>query len=265
MIPLYETFEDDVEIFHKKNLHVPPHLHKLLEFVYITEGTLELGLGQELYHMEQGDFAVVFPGLIHHTQVFCEGESRAVYLLSAPSCWEMYREQLLRSQPETPVIEKGKVHKDIVYALNTLSESTRGETQEVLKIFIQLILARSIPKMALVERKESGGEDLVYRSVAYIAEHFMEPLSLNAMAKDLYISPYTLSRMFSRIFHMNFNAYLNDYRMEYVVNKLRYTSLPVTEIWLGAGFESQRTFNRVFKEKYHMSPREYRKNMIQAV
>ena len=47
--------------------------------------------------------------------------------------------------------------------------------------------------------------------------------------------------------------------LEYVVNKLRYTSLPVTEIWLGAGFESQRTFNRVFKEKYHMSPREYRR------
>ncbi|MBR1742310.1 MAG: AraC family transcriptional regulator, partial [Lachnospiraceae bacterium] len=46
-----------------------------------------------------------------------------------------------------------------------------------------------------------------------------------------------------------------------VEHKLNYTTLPITEIWLEAGFESQRTFNRVFKEKYHMSPREYRKNI----
>ena len=47
----------------KKNLHIhlrtlahaSPHLHNSIEFIYITEGTLELGMGQELSHMEEGD------------------------------------------------------------------------------------------------------------------------------------------------------------------------------------------------------------------
>ena len=42
-------------------------------------------------------------------------------------------------------------------------------------------------------------------------------------------------------------------------NLLLYTDRSVTDIWLESGFESQRTFNRVFREKYHMSPRVYRK------
>ena len=33
------------------------------------------------------------------------------------------------------------------------------------------------------------------------------------------------------------------------------------DIAIQAGFESQRTFNRVFQERFHMSPREYRKSV----
>ena len=55
MFPVYEE--------KKKNLHIhlrtSPHLHNSIEFIYITEGTLELGMGQELYHMEEGDLAVI--------------------------------------------------------------------------------------------------------------------------------------------------------------------------------------------------------------
>ena len=54
----------------KESRHVRPHLHHALEFVYVTEGTLELGVGKELYHMEKGDLGVVFPDMIHHYQVF---------------------------------------------------------------------------------------------------------------------------------------------------------------------------------------------------
>ena len=38
-----------------------------------------------------------------------------------------------------------------------------------------------------------------------------------------------------------------------------YTNQTITDVYMNAGFESQRTFNRVFLEEYHMSPREYRK------
>ena len=78
------------------------------------------------------------------------------------------------------------------------------------------------------------------------------------MATDLGFSPYTLSRVFSGTFHKNFNQYLNEVRLEYACSLLLYTDQTITDVFMNAGFESQRTFNRVFSEKFHMSPREYR-------
>ena len=61
--------------------HVSPHLHNALEIVCVTEGTLEMGVGQELYHMEKGDIGFVFSDIIHHYQVFSEkNEQGRLYL-----------------------------------------------------------------------------------------------------------------------------------------------------------------------------------------
>lgn len=101
-------------------------------------------------------------------------------------------------------------------------------------------------------------DDIIYRTVTYIAEHFRESVTLTSMASDLGYSPYALSRVFSGTFHRNFNQYLNETRVEYAQALLLYTNQTITEVLENSGFESQRTFNRVFKEKYRMSPREYR-------
>ena len=44
---------DDIYRVSKTAKHVSPHLHNALEIVHVREGTLELGVGQELYHMEK--------------------------------------------------------------------------------------------------------------------------------------------------------------------------------------------------------------------
>ena len=54
----------------KKSIHVPPHLHDAIEMVFVIEGSVELGVGKDLYHLEKGDFGIVFPNVIHHYQVF---------------------------------------------------------------------------------------------------------------------------------------------------------------------------------------------------
>ena len=71
----YELKEDRMEIYEKASVHYPPHIHKSIECIYVTEGTLELGIGETLYHMETGDFGIVFPNVIHHYQVFGSPDS----------------------------------------------------------------------------------------------------------------------------------------------------------------------------------------------
>ena len=105
-------------------------------------------------------------------------------------------------------------------------------------------------------------EDMKEEIVSYISVNFRKSFLLEDMAKDLGVSKYVLSSVFSKTFHRNFNQYLNDARLGYAKQRLENTNDPITTICLDSGYESQRTFNRVFKEKYMVSPSEYRKKLL---
>lgn len=263
MRPLYNHHERDLEIVNRKSGHVPPHIHRSMECVHVTGGSLELGIGQEFYHMEKGDFAVIFPDVIHHYQVFDPDGCTCTYLLASPVLGGDFIEALQKYCPENPVISGRELHPDIPYILNRLlSEAKKKEPEKfgstIHFAFIQIILARCLPCYQLIEKGMIDNDDLVYQTVSYLARNFTEEVTLTSMAKDLGISPYVLSRVFSGTFHMNFNQYLNDLRLNYASAMLIHTNQSITDVYLNAGFESQRTFNRVFKERFHMSPRDYR-------
>ena len=77
----FKETKEEVYAAQRVSKHVSPHLHNALEIVCVTEGTLEMGVGQELYHMEKGDIGFVFSDIIHHYQVLSEKTSRADYIL----------------------------------------------------------------------------------------------------------------------------------------------------------------------------------------
>lgn len=260
MLPLYEKTENELDICHVRSRHIAPHLHEVLECVYVTDGTLEIGIGKELYHMEKGDFAIVFPNLIHHYQVFDTKTCRAYYLWAAPSLCGLYLPLLRQSRPKNPVIPAALLHPDIQYALHSLLEyPADAEKTVIYSAFIRLILARSLPIYQLSDKPIHDNDDIIYQTVSYISNNFKRHITLTGMAKDLGFSPYALSRVFSGTFHKNFNHYLNDTRLDYACSLLQYSGRSITEILVSAGFDSPRTFNRVFHERFHMSPREYRK------
>lgn len=301
MIPLYQENLDAIQIREKDSNHFSPHLHKSIEIVYITKGQLELGIDTQLYHLDEGDLAIVFPDQIHHFQVFHPGKNRAIHLLAAPSYFGAYRELLITLQAKNPVIKKDLLDAEVLLALNKIMElagenttlhegrknldntslSTDKDTKALettslstgnvitpgqlntkntlLHSWIQILLSYTLQELTLIQRPNIHDYDLVYQTIAYVAEHFHEPLSLTSMAKDLGISQFTLSRVFSRTFHKNFNQYVNEIRLDYVTLLLKDSDTSVTEIMYDAGFQSQATFNRVFQEKYHMTPKQYRK------
>lgn len=292
MLTQYAENTDMLDAREIKSRHESPHLHKSVEFVYVTEGTLELGCGMDLYHMEQGDLGILFPNLIHHFQVFDDRQCRSVHILASSLCWGPFEHLLTTTQPENPVIPGAKLSPFLVNTLlflasafpakrrhrslkkteeASLTEAPSGNEQitkdEVrqksrtveIQALVQLILAEALPLYTLQDRHDSADYDIVYQAVDYIAQHFREKVTLTGMAKDLAVSPYALSRVFSSTFHRNFNRYLNEVRLDYACTLLARTDEPVTEVCLDAGFQSQQTFNRAFQERYHMSPRQYRR------
>ena len=256
----YEKREKGFSVEWKNSVHVPPHLHEDIEIVYVTDGTVEIGVGQELFHMEKGDFAIVFPNVIHHYQVFDPGENRAIYLFFDPSLAPNFFEELQKCSPAYPVIKAKNVHKDVVNAAKALAKE-KNCTSMLIHAYMQIILAHVFSEMNMVDKDKVGGNDIVYRAVEYVAKNFKEEIRLEKMAFDLGISKYILSRLFAKTFHCNFNQYINGVRLEYATTLIENKDYSITMIGYESGFESQRTFNRAFKERFKMTPREYREQI----
>lgn len=166
--------------------------------------------------------------------------------------------------PEYPIIKAEKVEPEVYRVINAILETEQSDIT-VAQAYLQIVLARCIGKLNLVEKSSVGSNDLIYQTVSYISANFKKKFSLEEMAKDLGVSKYVLSRLFSKTFHRNFNQYLNDARLNYACHRLENTSDSITNICLDSGFESQRTFNRVFKERYKISPSDYRSTCVKEM
>lgn len=92
----------------------------------------------------------------------------------------------------------------------------------------------------------------------YVAVNYSGHISLPEAAETIYMTPQSLSRLFRQSMGITFTQYVTNYRLEHAVELLLSTTLPILDIALNSGFSSVSQFNKSFKQKYGMSPGDYR-------
>lgn len=111
-----------------------------------------------------------------------------------------------------------------------------------------------------VEEQEAMGdkERLVFFVKSYINEHYGEELSLEMLGEQVGLHPVYLSKIFKETADVNLSGYIADVRMQKAAKLLEQTNLKVNEIMKQAGYQKSQYFSMKFKEKYGMTPKEYR-------
>jgi two-component system response regulator YesN len=82
----------------------------------------------------------------------------------------------------------------------------------------------------------------------YIRGHFGENLTLESVARQVFLSPYYLSHLFSEELGITFVEYLTSVRMEKARELLSGTSRSIVEIANQVGYEDASYFGKVFKK-----------------
>jgi two-component system response regulator YesN len=103
-----------------------------------------------------------------------------------------------------------------------------------------------------------GGGEIVHRVCEFLEEKYQENINLNSIADLFFITPPYLSRRFKEKTGITFGEYLEDIRMDKAQEYLINSEAPIADIAERVGYQDQAYFARVFKQKYHISPREYR-------
>ena len=93
----------------------------------------------------------------------------------------------------------------------------------------------------------------------FINTCFMNPLTAEFVASQLFVSPRQLSRLVKKRYGVSLRQAVTKKRVSVAAEMLREGGLPIAEIALSVGFGSVHSFYRAFSEEYGLSPQEYRR------
>ena len=93
----------------------------------------------------------------------------------------------------------------------------------------------------------------------FINTCFMNPLTAEFVASQLFVSPRQLSRLVKKRYGVSFRQAVTKKRVSVAAEMLREGGLPIADVALSVGFGSVHSFYRAFSEEYGLSPQEYRR------
>jgi len=135
-----------------------------------------------------------------------------------------------------------------IVALDSLAEAENKIGARLQRLVEQVVHAR--------QRRDTG---LIERAVAYINQNYHRDLSLDEVARHVYLSPCYFSRLFKQVRGENFIDYLTRMRMEEAKKLLLTTDYSVNEIASRVGYRDARYFGQVFKKQEGCTPTAFRK------
>ena len=110
----------------------------------------------------------------------------------------------------------------------------------------------------ITDTKRGNDNYIIYKVSSHIEKNYYENLSLEKIAKEYFINPQYLSRLFKIIMGTNFSQYLINTRVERAKILLKETNLKNDVIAYKTGFNSVNYFINCFNKKTGMTPKEYR-------
>ncbi|GGO03395.1 response regulator transcription factor [Saccharibacillus kuerlensis] len=122
---------------------------------------------------------------------------------------------------------------------------------------LENVLCRIESKVA--KHTDQPGDANMKRLLAYIDEHYAQPLSLTGLGRHFHFNPSYLSSYFAAHNKEGFSEYLNKIRVTKAEELLRGGELSISEISGRVGYSDPGYFTKVFKKHTGFSPSQYRR------
>ena len=291
----YQIFNSLRENYHDIRIHIlrnagqHAHLHRALEFLYVMEGEITYTLNNQSIRLQKGSMALALSNQIHSFRAD-EYAKLFVYVFSCDLV-ENFTKILGSRTGSTPEFTVNRQTKNFIlsnYILPLCAKAAPLEqpdsgsdlvhwlivdpqhsctrpippdaTSEISMLpFLYAICDGYLSSVKLVD-SQLKTDNIVHKLLIYISEHFTENITLNSVAAALGYEPHYVSRCFNNFIGIGFKQFLNNYRVDFAKKLLMDPTVSITAAAYTSGFQSIRSFNRIFQETLGMTPTEFRNN-----
>jgi AraC-like DNA-binding protein len=250
------------------------HWHHDIELILAAGGEIPVGIGGKIHRMRKGDLAIVGSGEIH----FYEGEPDAcdIHIIIFPphllgqGRWPVghrFRTPFFTERPDGDAGCASRVSPEVMTLLRTLfldiitEVPTRDSAHEdMLKGRVHLFCgtaARMLPTDAATAAGEKRRLEQVVRiqqAMEWLEDNYRSDVTLDELSRQMNTSYHHMSRLFGETVGTPFKQHLNLLRITEADRMLSGSVLSITEIALHCGFNSLRTFNRVYRSIRGQAP-----------
>ena len=224
------------------------------------------------YELQTFDILGIPPNVLHMTQ-YPEGEPCKRLIVrfnlprSAAGLSNEYEQLLSIFHQEVPIFRflpemRSRIYRKLndIFLLAQKTDPMRNLIIHIKFIeFLTLLFLHQDQNEYANEAALPPTQQKIYDIASYIHAHYAEPLSLDLLAQQFYISSCYLSHQFKAITGFTLTEYIQMTKVRNVQSLLINTRIPITDAALSCGFTSFSQFNRVFQRYIGMSPSQYRK------
>ena len=265
-----------VQISTVRNINFLAHWHHDVEFIYVSEGSLQVGINSGTRTLRAGEFAFCGSGDIHY---YDSGRSESEIILvvfnprliGSTAGWP--EEGMVRS-PFIPYSETGapsafeqEALKELAGVMKRIEAEGAGgreQSDTVITGLLHLLcgLALRYASAAGPDSRRSSRSaahlKVTQELLDYLDRNCTLPLTLQDGADRARMSVFHFSRFFKNVTGMNYNTYLNELRIGRAERMILGTDAKLIDIALECGFGNVRTFNRVFRQLRGCTPSDLR-------
>lgn len=261
---------------HTRFVHFPLHRHNYVEVLYVCEGTLTNIIDGKQVIVRKGE--LLFLNQFTHHEILAAGRSDiAINFMVLPEFFDVaysmagnnnvladFLVNVLRRDNQqgeylhfkvSEVLQIQNLLENMIYSLvtgkgdqNRINQTTMG------LIFLYLLESVQYAEMRLPNQYENM---ITMTTLDYIEQQY-KTATLTELCEKLHLPMHMLSKMIRKNTGFNFKELLQRKRLNKSVELMCETDLPISDIIAAVGYENGSYFHRVFKERYHTTPRAFR-------
>lgn len=227
--------------------------HSPIELYFIDDGEMEITVNHNRKILSAGQMSVAL-SYDAHAYKTPEYSRSSLFIIPTYMCKD-FLEVLKDKQVTDPfILDRNTVAKIKEYVLETQKENINPIT---LSGFIHVILGTVMDNISFEAVHKPIDTDLASNLLFYINENYKEDISLKTVAQHFGFAASYISRYFKESFGIGFNKYINILRLKNALLLMKENKSSITYCAMESGFNSLRTFYRVFNEEFGCSPKEY--------